>query len=117
MGLGQMRDLIDIIQPLHRQKDQAGFDIRVDNILATVRAQVEHRHATSAWVNRAAYTNATAVFRIRTIPDLNIDESMVITNPDGRWLIDSVEQAGRYTIIEAHQNMPEGASEQGGLYG
>ena len=108
MGLGQMRSLVDIIQPLHTS-DEAGFDIRVEDVLATVRAEVEHRHATSAWVNRAAYTKATAIFRIRTIPGLKVDESMEITGKTGRWIIDSVEQAGRYTIIEAHQHMPEGS--------
>ena len=113
MGLGQMRSHIDIIAPTHT-RDSAGFDIVADQVLATVRAEVEHRHASAAWVNRAAYTKATAIFRIRTHPEITVDESMVIAAADGRWVIDSVEQIGRYTVIEAHQHTPEGGAEKGG---
>lgn len=112
MGLGQMRRFIDIIR-LEHTRDSAGFDIVAEKVLATVRAEVEHRHASSAWVNRAAYTKATAIFRIRTIPGITVDESMVIA-ADGRWAIDSVEQVGRYTVIEAHQHTPEGGAVEGG---
>lgn len=113
MGLGQMRHFIDVIR-LEHTRDSAGFDIVAEKVLATVRAEAEHRHATSAWVNRAAYTKATAIFRIRTHPAIRVDESMVIAAADGRWVIDTVEQVGRYTVIEAHQHAPEGGAEKGG---
>lgn len=113
MGLGQMRHFIDIIALSHT-RDAAGFDLTQEQIVAHVRAEVEHRHATSAWVNRAAYTKATAIFRIRTHPGITVDESMVIAAADGRWVIDSVEQVGRYTVIEAHQHTPEGGAVEGG---
>ncbi len=115
MGLGQMRHVIDIIALSHT-RDSAGFDTVAEQVLATVRAEVEHRHASSAWVNRAAYTKATAIFRIRTHPGIKVDESMVIAAPNGRWVIDTVEQVGRYTVIEAHQHTPEGNPEKGGGY-
>ena len=102
MGLGQMRHFIDIIALSHA-RDSAGFDIVAENVVATVRAEVEHRHASSAWLNRAAYTKATAIFRIRTHPAITVDES-----------IDSIEQVGRYTVIEAHQHTPEGGAVEGG---
>lgn len=107
MGLGQMRHFIDIIALSHT-RDAAGFDLTQEQIVAHVRAEVEHRHASAAWVNRAAYTKATAIFRIRTHPAITVDESMVIAAADGRWVIDTVEQVGRYTVIEAHQHSPEG---------
>lgn len=113
MGLGQMRQFIDVIR-LEHTRDSAGFDIVAEKVLATVRAEVEHRHASAAWVNRAAYTKATAIFRIRTHPAITVDESMVIAAADGRWVIDTVEQIGRYTVIEAHQHTPEGNPEKGG---
>ena len=113
MGLGQMRHFIDIIALSHA-RDSAGFDIVAENVVATVRAEVEHRHASSAWLNRAAYTKATAIFRIRTHPAITVDESMVIAAADGRWVIDSIEQVDRYTVIEAHQHTPEGGAVEGG---
>lgn len=113
MGLGQMRHFIDILR-LEHTKDAAGFDSTRDVVVASVRAEVEQRHASSAWVNRAAYTKATAIFRIRTHPGITVDESMVIATADGRWVIDSVEQVGRYTVIEAHQHTPEGTTQGGG---
>ena len=39
---------------------------------------------------------------------------MVIAAADGRWVIDSIEQVGRYTVIEAHQHTPEGGAVEGG---
>lgn len=112
MGLGQMRHHIDIIAPTHT-RDSASFDVSADQVLVTVRAEVEHRHASSAWVNRAAYTKASAIFRIRTIPGFTLDESMVIAAADGRWVIDTVEQVGRYIVIEAHQHTPEAGAVEG----
>ncbi|WP_423773745.1 MULTISPECIES: head-tail adaptor protein [Actinomycetaceae] len=107
MGLGQMRTFIDLIRPVH-SRDAAGFEITTDHVVASVRAAVEHQHATAAWVNRAAYTKATTIFRIRAIPGVGVDESMVIAAPDGRWVIDTIEQVGRYLEIGAHQHTPEG---------
>ena len=107
MGLGQMRTHIDLIRT-HHTHDAAGFDEAGDIVVASVRADVEHRHATPAWVNRAAYSKATAIFRIRANPAVVVDESMVIAASDGRWVIDSVEKVGRYLEITAHQDHPEG---------
>lgn len=107
MGLGQMRHRIKILSLIHG-KDAAGFDTASEILVAEVRAEIEHRHASSAWVNRAAYTKATAIFRIRTIPGVRIDESMLVAAGGEHWVIDSVEQQGRYTVIEAHKYTPEG---------
>lgn len=107
-GIGSMRDSIDLIAPV-TVRDKAGFTITSDQVVATVRAYRETRHATATWGNRAAYTNATVLFRIRTIPGLDITEAMEITTHDSRFVIDTVEVIGRYVEILAHQATPEGS--------
>ncbi len=58
-------------------------------------------------MNRAVYTNATVLFRIRVIPGLEVTEAMEITTYDGQFVIDVVEVIGRYVEILAHQSVPE----------
>lgn len=106
-SLGSMTTFIDIIHP-DVVRDNAGFTTIRDQILASVRAHVELRHASAAWVNRAAYSKATALFRIRTIPGLKLSIDMEIVGETGRWVIDSIEPIGRYTELLAHQDTPEG---------
>ncbi|MBH5299852.1 head-tail adaptor protein [Corynebacterium silvaticum] len=111
-GIGSMREHIDLIVPVV-VRDKAGFTTTNDRIVATVRAYRETRHATAAWVNRAAYTNATVLFRIRTMPGLDVTEAMEIATHDGRFVIDTVEVIGRYVEILAHQSVPEGELNHG----
>lgn len=106
-SLGSMRTTIDLIIPVV-VRDKAGFTTTRDEVRATVRAQIEVRHASSAWVNRAAYTKADVIFRIRTIPGLSVTTNMEISGPDRRYVIDAVEVIGRYVEILAHQTSPEG---------
>lgn len=64
----------------------------------------------SVWVNRAAYTNATVMIRIRIIPGVSVEENMEIGTHLGRFLIDSVEViAGKYVQILAHNKASEGS--------
>lgn len=105
-GIGSMQETINIITPV-LVRDIAGFTTANDWIVVTVRAYREIRHASSAWVNRAAYTNATVLFRIRTIPGVEVSEAMEIEAADGRYVIDIIEVIGRYIEILAHQDAPE----------
>lgn len=106
-SLGSMTTTIDLIAPV-TVRDKAGFTTTRYEIKATIRAQIEVRHASSAWVNRAAYSKADVLFRIRTIPNLAIDTDMEISEPGGWYVIDAVEVIGRYVEILAHQTTPEG---------
>ena len=108
-SLGSMRTTIDLIQPTV-VRDKAGFATTRYEIKATIRAQIEVRHASGAWVNRAAYTKADVLFRIRAIPGLSVTTDMEISGPDGRYVIDAVEVIGRYVEILAHQTTPEGSN-------
>lgn len=111
-GICSMRETIDLIAP-KVIRDKAGFTTTTDRIVATVRAYRETRHATSAWVNRAAYTNASVLFRIRAMPGVDITEAMLIETSDGeRFEIDYVEDVrgrGRYLEILATAVTPEGS--------
>ena len=108
-SLGSMTTTIDLITPV-TVRDKAGFTTTRYEITATIRAQIEVRHASGAWVNRAAYTKADVLFRIRAIPGLSVTTDMEISGPDGRYVIDAVEVIGRYVEILAHQTMPEGSN-------
>lgn len=110
MSFGNLRHRITLIH-LEITTDAAGFEQRTERHIATVRASIEQRHASAAWVNRAAYTKATALFRIRTIPGAEVTTAMEIDCHLGRFVIDSVEVlAGRYVEILAHQHTPEGST-------
>ena len=105
--LGKMSERIDLIQPMVT-KDAAGFATTRDEVIASVRAYMEVRHASPAWVNRAAYTKADLLFRIRSIPGVKITEAMQISSAHGRYVIDAIEPIGRYLQILAHRTEAEG---------
>ena len=94
MSFGNLRHAIRIIQPVV-VLDASGFEQREDQEVASVRSCIELRHATSAWVGRAAYSDATALFRIRPIPGVEVTTAMEIDCHLGRFLIDSVEVLAR----------------------
>ena len=110
MSFGGMNTFIDIVKPVIT-KDADGFKVQTDEILASVHAYREGRHGSERWANRAAFTDATDLFRFRCIPDLNITENMVITCADGRFEITSVEDVkgrGMYIEVLAKEVKPSG---------
>lgn len=108
MSFGNLRHRIDLIT-IKVTTDEAGFERREETVVASPRAAIEQRHASSVWVNRAAYTNATVMIRIRIIPGVSVEENMEIGTHLGRFLIDSVEViAGKYVQILAHNKASEG---------
>lgn len=113
MSFGLMRHQIQIYTPGHAT-DTAGFHTDTPILKATVRAAVEHRHATSAWVNRAAFTKATTMFRFRLHPKWQVDERDLIEFEGRTFFIDSVEIIGsRYVEVLAHHTSPEGSNADG----
>ncbi|MBO5127820.1 MAG: phage head closure protein [Clostridia bacterium] len=100
MSYGKMNAFIDIIRPTIT-KDSDGFKVTSDEILASVRAYREGRHGSERWANRAAFTDATDLFRFRWIPGVDITTDMVIVCRDDRLEITSVENIkGRWQYIE-----------------
>ena len=105
-----MNTFIDIIKPVIT-KDADGFKVTSDEILVSVRAYREGRHGSERWANRAAFTDATDLFRFRCIPDLKISTDMVINYADGRFEIISVEDVkghGMYIEVLANEVKPSG---------
>jgi len=101
MSFGKMNTFVDIISP-KRVKDSEGFAEKGDVILALVRAYKEDRHGSETWANRAAFSQASALFRFRRIPNLEITTDLVLVCSDGRYNIISVEDVkGRGMYIEA----------------
>jgi head-tail adaptor len=100
MGLGRMNTFVDIIEK-QIIKDSEGFSIKTDNILASVRAYREGRHGSERWANRAAFSDASDLFRFRKIPGVEITTAMVISCDAGRFEITSIEDVkGRDMYIE-----------------
>ena len=101
MSVGKMSTLCDIIFTAPG-KDAEGFAQMNSTILASVRAYKEDRHGNEAWANRAAFSTATALFRFRRIPGVEIDTTLSIMCADGRYRILSAEDVrGRGRYIEA----------------
>jgi len=73
MGFGKMRTFVDIIST-NPVKDSEGFAEKCDVILASVRAYKEDRHGSEKWANRAVFSQASALFRFRKIPNLEITQ-------------------------------------------
>jgi len=100
MSYGKMNTFIDLVEK-QNVKDAEGFSSEQDVIIASVRAYREGRHGNEKWANRAQFSEATDLFRFRTIPDTEITAAMVIVNNGGRFEITSVENVkGRGMYIE-----------------
>ena len=100
MSFGRMNTPISIVQEVVT-KDTEGFATKTDNILVSIHAYREGRHGSQKWVNRAAFSEATDLFRFRAIPGLTICAAHVILCGDARFSITSVEDVkGRGMYIE-----------------
>ena len=90
MALGRMTTAITIIR-VEQGTDAAGFAAPRDVVLASVRAYREDRHGSVKWANRAAFSEATALFRFRVIPNLDIMPLYYIVCGLKRYEVLSVE--------------------------
>ena len=100
MSFGKMNGFADIIVT-KRIKDSEGFTATVDEILASIRVYREGRHGSQRWANLSAFSEATDLFRFRTIPGVEITTDCIIVCDGGRYEITSVEDVkGRGMYIE-----------------
>lgn len=91
--------------------DDEGFKAENDEVLAAVRAYREGRHGSEKWANRAVFSEATDLFRFRTIPHLEITTEMAVLCGEKRFEITSVEDVkgrGMYVEILAKEVEPSG---------
>ena len=101
MSFGKMSTHIFIALEM-LTKDAEGFATKKDSILTSIHAYREGRHGSQKWVNRAAFSEATDLFRFRTIPGLTVTTEHVILCDGERYEITSVEDVkGRGMYIEA----------------
>jgi head-tail adaptor len=110
MSFGKMSTHISIAEETVT-KDAEGFAIKTDNILTSIRSYREGRHGSQKWVNRAAFSEATDLFRFRVIPGLNVTTAHVILCGDDRFEITSVEDVkgrGMYLEVLAKKVTPDG---------
>lgn len=90
--------------------DSEGFATKAETTLASIRVYREGRHGSYRWANLAAFSDATDLFRFRTIPGLIIEPGMVVLYSDERFLIVSVENVkgrGMYTEVLARKVVPK----------
>ncbi len=100
MSFGKMNSFIEIVSAKN-VTDSEGFSKRKETILANVRAYKEERHGNKVWANMAAFSEATALFRFRKIPGVNITTKLLILHDGVRYDIVSVENVkGKNMYIE-----------------
>ena len=100
MSFGKMRALVQILST-EAVKDSEGFSTSRDTVLAEVRAYHEARHVSERWANRAAFSEATDLFRFRAIPGVEITTKLFLHCEGCRYDITSVEDVkGRGMYVE-----------------
>jgi len=110
MSFGRMNTLISIAQE-EVTKDTEGFATKTDQVIRSVFAYREGRHGSQKWVNRAAFSEATDLFRFRVIRSLIVTSAHVILCGDDRFEITSVEDVkgrGMYLEVLAKKVTPDG---------
>lgn len=100
MSFGKMNTQIQITQKRVALDDE-GFQTESDIVIADVRAYRDGRHGSEKWANRAAFSEATDLFRFRAIPGVKISADMRLLCGDSVFEITSVEDVkGRGMYIE-----------------
>lgn len=100
MGLGLMNKKAKIIS-INRKTDSEGFSFENVAVLAVVRVFVEGRHGSERWANLAAFSEATDLFKLRRIPNLDITTKHYLEIDDVRYNILSIENIkGRGMYLE-----------------
>ena len=110
MSFGKMNKFIEIAQKQF-VSDSEGFQSESDVVVAKVRAYREGRHGSEKWANRAVFSEATDLFRFRTIPNMKVTTDMRILCDGAVFEITSVEDVkgrGMYVEVLAKEVEPSG---------
>ena len=82
-------------------KDADGFTSTVDTTVASVRAYFEQKNSTERWRSMAQNNEVNALFRLRTIPEVELNNRHIIVCEGKRYNIYSVEDIrGRGMYLE-----------------
>ena len=110
MAIGRMTQTIRMVKKTVIE-DEDGFANTVETTVLTTRAYREERHGSTAWRNRASFTDAGDLFVIRTPRGIRITTDMMILLGGDRYEITNIENVkGRamYTEILAQEVVPSG---------
>lgn len=110
MSFGKMNAQISLLQK-QVTTDAEGFKSEQEIILASVRAYREGRHGSEKWANRAAFSDATDLFRFRVIPGVTVTADMRVLCGGQSFEITSVEDVkgrGMYVEVLAREVKPSG---------
>ena len=110
MSFEKMNKFIEITQK-QVVTDSEGFQSETDVVMARIRAYREGRHGSEKWANRAAFSEATDLFRFRTIPNVTVTAEMRILCDNAVFEITSVEDVkgrGMYVEVLAKEVEPSG---------
>ena len=89
------------IKAITTTKDSEGFATTSQTIIASVRVYREGRHGSDKWANLAAFSEATDLFRFRSIPEVVVTTEHFIECEGEFFDITSVENVkGRGMYIE-----------------
>lgn len=103
MSFGKMTRFAEI-KAIEKTKDSEGFATTQEVTLASVRVYREGRHGSQRWANLAAFSEATDLFRFRTVPGLEVTTDCFIFCDNERFEVTSVEDVkgrGMYTEVLA----------------
>ncbi len=110
MSFGKMDTFLEILEK-KIITDAEGFKSEQEVVLASVRAYREGRHGSEKWANRAAFTDATDLFRFRVIPGITVTTDLRILCDGHTFEITSVENVkgrGMYLEVLAKEVKPSG---------
>ncbi|CUL88485.1 putative Phage head-tail adaptor [Listeria monocytogenes] len=103
MSFGKMNGFADI-KTMVKTKDNEGFSTTSEMVIASIRVYREGRHGSERWANLAAFSEATDLFRFRTIPGVEVTTEHFIESDGELFDITSVENVkgrGMYTEVLA----------------
>lgn len=103
MSFGKMNGFAEL-RIATKVKDSEGFVSETEQTLASLRVYREGRHGSVRWANLAAFSEATDLFRFRSLPDMKVTTEHTLVCGDDRFEIISVEDVkgrGMYTEVLA----------------
>lgn len=108
MSYGKMNGFAEI-KARQTVQDSEGFATVTEVTLASVRCYREGRHGSERWANLATFSEATDLFRFRTIPGLTVTTGHFLVYGGERFDIVSVEDVkgrGMYVEVLAKKAVP-----------
>jgi len=105
MSIGQLKIPIEIYET-SIVTDNEGFAVKVEKLILKVKAYREERHGSESWKNRASFTSATTLFRIRRNPGMKITPEYFLLCDGEKYNIISVQDIkdnGMYLEILAER--------------